>query len=262
MLRHFRLKRLSNNEVFELKGSSQTIGRNPFSEVFIDSSLLSRQHASLHVRDNELIIEDLGSKNGTYVNNMPIESNTSLMHGDVITVGDEKLMVIAPDKNDGATVFSLNIGAELGHAPVQAANNQTAIKTSEPAFSFSSSELPVYDIQTIQQIVNELEISADDAVALLIATESQETFLLPRSVKSGNEWKIGRQQFVDVKIDHPTISNLHAKIRFEDGQWFIEDTESTNGTKLNGKRTVKADLKHSDLVGLGKSNFWFVELAD
>ncbi|MDW8066817.1 MAG: FHA domain-containing protein [Aquificaceae bacterium] len=43
--------------------------------------------------------------------------------------------------------------------------------------------------------------------------------------------------------DNPYVSRRHAKVYFKDGQWFVEDLNSTNGTYVNGKRIQKAKLE-------------------
>lgn len=47
------------------------------------------------------------------------------------------------------------------------------------------------------------------------------------------EFRVGRGSDVDLEIVHPTISNLHAVLRFEGGQFTIEDAGSKNGTFLD-----------------------------
>jgi pSer/pThr/pTyr-binding forkhead associated (FHA) protein len=46
---------------------------------------------------------------------------------------------------------------------------------------------------------------------------------------------IGRASWCDHRIDHPMISRQHCVISFRDGQIWIEDLASANGTRLNGE---------------------------
>jgi pSer/pThr/pTyr-binding forkhead associated (FHA) protein len=62
-----------------------------------DDPELSRRHARIEVRDGQLIIEDLGSTNGTRVNGRLVERSTPLNPGDSIEVGTTKLEVVAPE---------------------------------------------------------------------------------------------------------------------------------------------------------------------
>jgi pSer/pThr/pTyr-binding forkhead associated (FHA) protein len=54
-------------------------------------------------------------------------------------------------------------------------------------------------------------------------------------VKSGDV--IGRGAVgSDYLLDFPKVSRYHAKISYQNGQWFLEDNNSTNGTYFEGKR--------------------------
>ena len=52
------------------------IGRSPEVEIFAETPLLSRQHARLTINYDHLLIEDLGSSNGTFVADQPITEAT------------------------------------------------------------------------------------------------------------------------------------------------------------------------------------------
>lgn len=56
-----------------------------------DSEIISRQHAQIHIDTEKYYIEDLGSSNGTYVNNtsVPKGERQELFSGDVIALGKE-----------------------------------------------------------------------------------------------------------------------------------------------------------------------------
>ena len=75
----------------ELTGKEHTLGRSPDADTTVNSPLISREHARI-VRNEEygqetFVITDLGSSNGTYVNNVPV-SSTLLRHGDRILLGN------------------------------------------------------------------------------------------------------------------------------------------------------------------------------
>jgi DNA-binding CsgD family transcriptional regulator len=70
------------------------IGRGDDCDVQIDDGLASRRHAKLYVTAHDLMIEDLGSRNGVYVNQQRIRTPTTLKHGDGIGVGRELFEVI------------------------------------------------------------------------------------------------------------------------------------------------------------------------
>jgi predicted component of type VI protein secretion system len=63
---------------------------------------------------------------------------------------------------------------------------------------------------------------------------------------------IGRQPDNIVRIDNPAVSGHHAKVYSEGDHYVIEDSESFNGTYVNGQRISKRVLKHGDNVTVGK----------
>src|SRR5690606_16138688 len=91
----FRLKSLRSDQTHILDKASILIGRSVQCDIRVDSGLLSRHHASVLVVDAEtVLLKDLESTNGTFVNTMRIARPTRLKHGDVITIGDEKFVFI------------------------------------------------------------------------------------------------------------------------------------------------------------------------
>lgn len=79
-------------ETFELEEGSYRIGRNPDSEIFLNDLTVSRNHAELKVEKDAAVIRDLGSLNGTFVNERLIEEPKELQDGDVIQIGRFKLL--------------------------------------------------------------------------------------------------------------------------------------------------------------------------
>jgi hypothetical protein len=68
------------------------VGRDPDIELFLDSQSVSRRHALIRVSGSRATLEDLGSKNGTFVGTRRIEAPTPLADGDAIKVGAITLM--------------------------------------------------------------------------------------------------------------------------------------------------------------------------
>jgi hypothetical protein len=62
-----------------------------------DDVEISRRHARIgRAEDGRLLVEDLGSTNGTFVNGKQIEGPTELETGDTVSLGDTTLKVLAP----------------------------------------------------------------------------------------------------------------------------------------------------------------------
>ena len=70
----------------------RTIGRGPRADFVLDVPLVSRLHCRLVVINGELIVENLASTNGTFVNDESIERST-LKPGDRLRTGRVELIV-------------------------------------------------------------------------------------------------------------------------------------------------------------------------
>ena len=66
---------------------TNVIGRGDHVTIRLDSSWASREHARIVVEAGCVTIEDLGSKNGTYLNGECVREPTALRHGDSIRIG-------------------------------------------------------------------------------------------------------------------------------------------------------------------------------
>jgi serine phosphatase RsbU (regulator of sigma subunit) len=69
-----------------LTGDRMVLGRHPDCDVVIESAAVSRQHAHILRIDGGLFIEDLGSRNGTFVNGQLVQGRQRLADGDRIRV--------------------------------------------------------------------------------------------------------------------------------------------------------------------------------
>jgi DNA-binding winged helix-turn-helix (wHTH) protein len=79
---------------------SHVIGRDPAAAIWVDSSLASRRHAALVVTPSSVTIEDLGSRNGTFVNGVRIDAVLRLTHGDEIRVGPARFILHTTSAGD------------------------------------------------------------------------------------------------------------------------------------------------------------------
>jgi len=79
---------------YQIGGERVTVGRLSDNTIVIDDLSASRHHAELKKsEDGSLVLRDLGSTNGTYVNRVRIEEPLSLRHNDVIRIGEHVLHV-------------------------------------------------------------------------------------------------------------------------------------------------------------------------
>jgi len=75
-----------------LSEGENILGRDPETVVWIDLNSVSRRHACILIRGETVTIEDLGSRNGTYVQGERVEGPRALANGDTIKIGAAKLV--------------------------------------------------------------------------------------------------------------------------------------------------------------------------
>jgi len=78
---------------FRLDRATLTIGRSAACEIQVVSGLVSRRHARLLVGPLGVSVEDLGSRNGVYVNSQRADGPVLLRSGDRVAVGDEVMIL-------------------------------------------------------------------------------------------------------------------------------------------------------------------------
>lgn len=83
-------------ETLEFRAQPIVIGRNPACDCVIDRPMVSSQHARLFRQSAEVLIEDLGSSNGTFVNGQRIDRPTVVRPGDIIGLGSYSLALVFP----------------------------------------------------------------------------------------------------------------------------------------------------------------------
>lgn len=77
----------------QLTKERTTLGRRPYNDIVIDNLAVSGEHAVLQVVGSEVMLEDLNSTNGTYVNGKAVKKQ-ALHNGDTIEVGKYKIRYI------------------------------------------------------------------------------------------------------------------------------------------------------------------------
>ncbi len=73
---------------FVVEPGEFVIGRNADCHLRVDAELVSREHAKLILNYDHALIEDLGSANGTFVNDKPVTERTRLWPGQKICIGE------------------------------------------------------------------------------------------------------------------------------------------------------------------------------
>ena len=86
-------------EILRLNGDEVTLGRDPKSDIFLDDITVSREHAKIDIDKEIAVIKDVGSLNGTYINNEAIEESR-LKSKDEIRIGKFKFVYLDKKRDE------------------------------------------------------------------------------------------------------------------------------------------------------------------
>ncbi len=139
-----------------------SIGRASVNSIVLEDNSVSRSHSALHQNEGKFLIKDVGSRNGTFVNDKKIQENFSLKHGDRIKVGIYSLRFLAHPEDTGNhfiedfseespnTAFFLDkdIPAALPEYPV----GKAATSPENPPAEEPKSELPPPKVESVQSL--------------------------------------------------------------------------------------------------------------
>ncbi len=258
---NFKLKRLSDGEEFELSNISLLVGRSESCDICVTEGHPSREHARVAERDGAVLVQDLHSTNGTYVNNKRIEVEAALQPGDVVKFGDEAFSVQQLDAPE-ATVLMRSLGAgENANAMViddEDEDEEDADSTSilevyaMPAgwdvggFDTQIGKLDDKKKLAIDRYVDKFNQSLKGKTGIFLIFFSDDNPPVFKSLiaKDGKDtWTFGRAEDSDVSLENPCISKHHANIEFKGSSWKIIDKESTNGLTAKGKRVPELALE-------------------
>lgn len=70
---------------------------------------------------------------------------------------------------------------------------------------------------------------------------------------------LGRHPNNNLILTYPTISRFHARIKHEDGRFFLYDYGSKYGTFVNGKQITRQELHSGDVITLSDIDILFVD---
>ena len=87
---------------FRVDASRFIIGRKPEASLCISSPTVSREHAEMTAIDKGLLLRDLGSTNGTYVNGTRISQPCTVQHGDLLQFGQMVFRVVQQNTESGS----------------------------------------------------------------------------------------------------------------------------------------------------------------
>ena len=124
-------------KTYPIEQEELLLGRDLSNDIAISDPEVSRRHARFFTQNDNVLVEDLGSTNGTFLNGERISSPQQLRAGDVITLGESIVLVFEKAGYDpDATVVSSRAEATLQQPPepqsYQPPAEQPAEKQSQP----------------------------------------------------------------------------------------------------------------------------------
>ena len=282
----------SDGASIELSGE-QTVGRSPDCDMVIDDGRVSREHARLRVQNSRLTVEDLGSANGTRVNETPAVGEVELADGDilcfekhcyVVAISGGAAAMDATVVDMGATVVDAGATVVSAAPPADEAVNKeppaAAVKADPPPAPqpAPSADAPVPgswvdgpeeghtrvlgldELQRESPAGQAMGRASELAHLLLLSATGGEPELLELELSGGDSpdvWEIGREERCQILLDDSSVSKRHAQLSHSGGRWQLVNLVSANGIYVNGEKRLSAYLGDGDEISLGNTRLVF-----
>ena len=211
-------------QTFPLDTGEITLGRDPNCDFHLNDLEVSREHARVRIDGDGIWLTDLGSTNGTQINNVDLEPHEEhdLQLGQMFSVGNFIFQIDEP------TRFYIAPSAISGKP--------------------ESDEMPAREQQpeSVKTVI--------DADALMLSSSPVQTV----NLISRKRVTIGRNPDNDMVLNHPLVNSHHAVIDREGTRFRIRDLRSAFGVFVNGNHVERcAFLKDWDQFELGRSPLFF-----
>ena len=95
---------------YDLPEGVTQVGRADENDVVLSGDLVSRKHCRLHRKGEDVVFEDLGSRNGTRLNGAPVVGSVDLKSGDMVSIGENSLALRMLGNAEALTTDMLDVG--------------------------------------------------------------------------------------------------------------------------------------------------------
>ena len=219
------------------------IGRNrDVVDCYLYDESLSRRHCMIDIRDGKTWIRDLNSLYGVRINDRRIEPETDVAfyEGDIIKLGE------------------LSFKVEVDWAEINVCMPEAA-----SAVGPDPDEVPTLKTPASPKriVMSEGEVPPPVPTATLCPGNTE---IVPsRCVINKTPYLLGRsKRNVDFTISSGSVSRKHCMIEYIDGDFYLSDLGSSNGTRVNGVKLMEDEKKKlvaEDKIKLGDVVFFFKE---
>ena len=210
-------------------GEVTRVGRDPDNELVLADPLVSGHHAEIRASGDGYVLTDVGSRNGTFARGEQVTGPVPLADGDEIRFGDTvarfsmpaPAVVPPPESPAGATMIGMPIGAAVSGLFVQP----------------DALEVPPPPIERAKGTLG----GGGSRFELI-----------------GSEISIGRDPASDVALADPAVSGVHAQLSDHEGELYVRDLGSRNGTYVNAILvSVPHALRDGDVIHVGETDLTF-----
>ena len=115
----------------QLTKDRTTVGRRPYNDVVIDNLAVSGEHAVMLMHGADVVIEDLNSTNGTYVNGKAVKKQ-QLQNGDSIEIGKYKIRFVGDHAADNFDKTMVVSKPHVASAPAAPQHNYASATSQAP----------------------------------------------------------------------------------------------------------------------------------
>lgn len=231
---------------FPLENDAMSIGRSPQTDIWLDEPSVSRRHANLTVQGDRVTLEDLGSSNGTFVNDKKVDSPTELNDQDMLRLGTIVFKFFANENIDGIVHDKIYRMATID-AGTQIFNKKYLLDTIKSEFKFSKAynialSIIYYDLDFFKKVNDNYGHAAGDLILKESAT------LIKQTVRKNDVLcRFGGEEFIIIlpNTDAKTAGDLAERIRLTMDNHIFQFEADHNGQK--------AVVSHKQTISLGVS---------
>lgn len=185
-----------NGTIFDLLEGQTVVGRNPDCTIPLDFQGISRQHFKVVVQDGEAKIQDMGSSNGTFVNNQKIEGAVALNRADMVKIGSIALKFLPVGDTERLTYDKLHEEANTDGLTKcynkMYFNNKLDLEVKKSKVTGSPLSLIIFDLDHFKHLNDNYGHDAGDYVLKEMAT-----LLRENGIRSGDTFaRYGGEEFV------------------------------------------------------------------
>jgi pSer/pThr/pTyr-binding forkhead associated (FHA) protein len=215
--------------VVPLTRDEYTIGRKDGNTIRLTERNVSREHARLFKKNGSasgattIVLEDLTSYNGVFVNGLRVTHAQNLTHGDLVQIGDYRI-VLQDEATAEAPPPVLPSDAKQTAPGAPSAHRATAL------------------------------LDRPNRLVMIAGPTPATEFPLDRE-----RLTIGRAEEANISVNHNSVSRIHCEVHaLGDGRFEIVDKGSSNGVRVNGADLRRGIIEPGDVIELGDVQFKFV----